>query len=73
MKLETGGEVRKKRGSVSSFCHFVFASFSVKRYSRKELEESRGFLVLELVRTEDISTTVSLGVGKTLFLASERV
>ena len=37
---------------------------------REELEESGSLLVFKFVGSEDVATTVSLGVGKTFFLAS---
>ena len=43
-----------------------------KRDARKELEELRGLLVLELVGAEDATAAVGLGVGETLLLAPAR-
>jgi len=54
---------------------FVFhLKFFGTRDVREELKESRSLLVFKFVGSEDLATTVSLGVGKTFFLApvSER-
>jgi len=73
MKLEKFLKVGFPQSRVSAFSLVGNRILANERESlREELKESRGFLVLKLVGTEDIATTVCLGIGQTFFLASSR-